>query len=100
MKGSYDKNCLSVDRFERKQSEEIPDFWRRDDPLLDETGKNVVTGGMFSHQRDWWALPNFIKALVGGYGSGKTLIGSKRIIALALVNAPCPVAIVDRKSVV
>jgi hypothetical protein len=47
---------------------------------------------MWKHQRDWWKLNNFVKALVGGYGSGKTLIGSKRLIASSLENAPCPVA--------
>lgn len=50
---------------------------------------------MFDHQRRWWDLPNFVKALVGGFGSGKTSIGGKRIISLALENAPAPVAVVS-----
>lgn len=46
---------------------------------------------MFNYQYRWWKLPNFIRAFVGGFGSGKTLMGSKRIISLALQNAPVPV---------
>lgn len=45
---------------------------------------------MFAPQREWWNLPNFIKLLVGGYGSGKTFAHCKRAIALALHNAPAP----------
>ena len=46
----------------------------------------VVKGGMFEHQRKWWHIPNFIKAMIAGYGAGKTLIGSKRAISLSLLN--------------
>ncbi len=38
------------------------------------------------HQRTWWDLPNFIKILVGGYGCGKTYIGSLRAIYLSYLN--------------
>lgn len=73
-------------RATRRRSDVTP-FWRREDPVLESgTGSTILTGGMWQHQRDWWNLPNFIKAMVAGYGAGKTLIGSKRAIALALAN--------------
>jgi hypothetical protein len=50
---------------------------------------------MFSHQSKFWEIPNFCKVLVGGYGSGKTLIGAKWIVSMALENAPCLVAAVS-----
>lgn len=61
-------------------------FWRKDIPLLE--GRNVIKGGMYPFQREWWDSEAFLKALVAGYGSGKTFIGSKRAIALAIQNAP------------
>ena len=94
-------NYVSFFQEDRKQ----PAFWRRDDPefkqvtgeLMPRTGTQVgapelIRGGMFKHQRDWWEATNFIKALVTGYGGGKTLIGAKRAIAMALYNYPSPVA--------
>lgn len=71
-----------------------PDFWRMDDPELDGAG-GIARGGMWSHQREWWDLPNFIKALVTGYGGGKTLALAKRMIWLALYNSPAPVMTVS-----
>jgi len=68
-------------------------FWCKEAPLIVD-GK-VKRGGMFDHQRTWWESKGFIKVLVGGYGSGKTLIGCKRLISLALQNAPCLVASVS-----
>ena len=69
-------------------------LWRYDEPLLD--GDNIVIrGGMWRHQQEWWSLPNFVKALVTGYGGGKTYIGAKRAIAAALTNAPVPFACVS-----
>jgi len=70
-------------------------FWRKEEPVLDPVNNAVLKGGMWLHQRRWWELPTFIKALVAGYGSGKTQIGAKRIIALALQNAPIPVGAVS-----
>lgn len=64
-------------------------LWREEDPEIDEYGE-IVKGGMFQHQRDWWHMDNFVKALIAGYGAGKTLIGSKRAVAVALHNAPAP----------
>lgn len=64
-----------------------------DDPVI-EAGR-VRRGGMSAEQREWWNLPNFIRLFVGGYGSGKTLTLCKRMIALALQNAPHPVLIVS-----
>ena len=39
------------------------------------------------HQRIWWDLPNFIKILVGGFGCGKTWVGSLRAIYLSYLNS-------------
>lgn len=69
-------------------------FWRMEDPVLDANGQ-VVCGGMFDHQREWWNLPNFIRGLVTGYGGGKTMALAKRMIALALENAPVTVVTVS-----
>lgn len=69
-------------------------LWRLSEPVLND--KRVVTrGGMWKPQRDFWELPNFIKVMVGGYGCGKTNVFGKRIISLALENAPYPVATVS-----
>lgn len=73
-------------------------FWRKEDPVLDDDGQ-VIKGGMWSHQRQWWDSRSYIKALVTGYGGGKTFIGAKRAISMALHNAneggPCPYMIVS-----
>ncbi|HEA68302.1 hypothetical protein LCGC14_1268430 [marine sediment metagenome] len=50
----------------------------------------IRKSSMLPAQRAWWDLPNFIKAMVGGYGSGKTYIGALRAIYLSYVNAPYP----------
>lgn len=68
-------------------------FWRQQTPVM--VGGVVVRGGMWEAQRTWWNLPNFVKVFVGGLGAGKTMIGCKRLITLALQNAPCPVAVVS-----
>lgn len=41
-------------------------------------------------QRKWWELPNFIRLLVGGYGSGKTYVGALRAIILSCYNQGLP----------
>lgn len=69
-------------------------FWLLDDPALDENGQ-IVQGGMWAHQREWWDLPNFVRGLITGYGGGKTFSLGKRMIALALHNAPVPVITVS-----
>jgi len=61
-------------------------LWRKEDPVLE--GTKVLKGGMFDYQRAWWESDAFLKALVAGYGSGKTFIGGKRAISLALHNGP------------
>lgn len=71
-----------------------PSFWRLDNPVLDDRGQ-VIVGGMWDHQREWRALPNFVKGLVTGYGGGKTMALGKRMIELALINAPVPVVTVS-----
>jgi hypothetical protein len=68
-------------------------FWRKEPPVFGQ-GKEITKGGMFAPQLEWWNLPNFIKVLVTGYGGGKSFILAKRMIGLALKNAPVPVAIV------
>ena len=55
----------------------------------------IVRGGMWPSQRAWWDLPNFVRLLVGGYGSGKSLQLCKRHMALAMVNAPVPTGLVS-----
>lgn len=75
---------------ERRQTQ----LWRTEDPVFSESGR-IIKGGMFPSQRAWWELPNFVRGFVGGYGSGKTRQLCKRMIALALHNAPAPVAIVS-----
>ena len=69
-------------------------FWRMDDPELNADGR-IVRGGMWQHQRDWWDMPNFVKALVTGYGGGKTMALAKRMIWLSLYNSPAPVMTVS-----
>ena len=69
-------------------------FWRLDVPEIAEGG-TIARGGMFTHQREWWELPNFIRGLVTGYGGGKTMALGKRMIWLALKNAPVPVVTVS-----
>lgn len=68
-------------------------FWRKESPVITDAG--LVTGGMWPKQLEWWDLPNFIRLFVGGYGAGKTNVISKRMIGLALINAPAPVACVS-----
>lgn len=68
-------------------------FWRRNDPEM--TDGRVSKGGMWPHQRAFWDLDTFFRVLVGGYGSGKTNIGAKWIISLALQNSGVPVATVS-----
>lgn len=91
----FEQACSVVDR---PQANTVPNvtrpFWLTSPPLFDDA-RRIVRGGMFEHQAAFWNLPTFIKTLVGGYGSGKTNIGCKRIISLALENAPCPVATVS-----
>lgn len=70
------------------------EFWGKQEPVLNTEG-DVVRGGMWPNQKLWWELPNFIKAYIGGYGAGKTFIGAKRAISLALTNTGVPGAAVS-----
>lgn len=63
-------------------------FWRKDDPVI--VDGQVIKGGMFKHQRDWWNSPSYIKVMVAGYGAGKTASSAKRAISLALHNNGSP----------
>lgn len=64
-------------------------FWRKEPPIFNDDG-TLIMGGMFDHQFDWWHLPNFIKALISGYGGGKTFIAAKKGISLTLFNNGSP----------
>lgn len=66
-------------------------FWRKEAPGF-ENGV-VKLGGMFEHQRQFYDGEAFIRMLVMGYGGGKSLILCKRMLALAIHNAPVPCAI-------
>src|SRR5688572_11080731 len=74
-------------------------LWRTEDPVIEQVPGTerfrVVKGGLWPHQRAWWALPNFIRLLVGGFGSGKSEVISKWSLAAALHNAPVWSAIVS-----
>ena len=61
-------------------------LWREADPEFDDDGV-LIKGGMFAHQRDLWNMPNFIKAMVAGYGSGKSFTLGKRAISCTLHNS-------------
>lgn len=89
----FDQQCRSVDSSVDRKDSNQP-FWRLEDPIQDKDGK-ITTGGLFPHQREIWLSNSFTKVLVAGYGAGKTQVGCKRIIALALENAPCPVATIS-----
>lgn len=69
-------------------------MWRTADPILNKEN-DVVKGGMWPHQRSWWQAKEYIKALVTGYGGGKTFIGAKRSIALSLHNRGVPHLIIS-----
>lgn len=70
-----------------------PQFWRKDVPEV--VDGRVVKGGMWHHQRLWWEQDHFIRLLVGGYGSGKTLILCKWATAMSFVNSPYLVGLVS-----
>lgn len=89
-----DRAFAPIPRPLSRRGSQTPSFWRLEPPQLDSDGR-VKVGGMWPSQRAWWELPNFIKLLVGGFGSGKTRSGCKRIISSALENAPAPVAMVS-----
>jgi len=63
-------------------------FWRKEPPII--VDGDVLKGGMFDHQRKWWNSTAYIKALVAGYGAGKTGISAKRAIAVSLQNNGVP----------
>lgn len=74
------------------------DFWCQDLPIVEslESGdKRIIRGGLWASQKKFWDLPKekWIRIFVGGYGSGKTTILMKRMIALALLNSGIPTAL-------
>ena len=62
--------------------------WNTTPPIF--TDGVITTGGMWEPQRRWWQSTSFIKAMVAGYGSGKTNISGKRAISVALENHGIP----------
>jgi hypothetical protein len=64
-------------------------MWRTEDPVID-GDRNIIKGGMFAPQRQWYESKAYIRALVAGYGFGKTGISAKRSIAIALHNNGVP----------
>jgi len=50
----------------------------------------IKKANFLPHQTLWWDLETFIKLLVGGYGCGKTYIGSLRSIYLTYLNSGIP----------
>lgn len=68
-------------------------FWRKEEPVVEDG--QITQGGMWPTQRAWWEGTDPIKVFLGGYGAGKTFIGGKRIISLALENSGCPVGAVS-----
>lgn len=69
-------------------------FWSKNPPILNDEGE-VIAGGMWPHQLQWWDSPAFIRALVMGYGGGKTYIQAKRAIIMAWFNGPSPYMVVS-----
>lgn len=91
---SYSRSWDAVERpVQHKRSG--GSFWRMEEPVIRQTleGPEVIKGGMFQHQRDWWRSARFVAGLVTGYGGGKSLTLYKRAIASAIENAPVPVVI-------
>lgn len=75
-------------------------LFHTDRPVLGEVDpvtktKLILHPGMWPSQELWWNLPNRVRMLVAGFGLGKTRMLCQRMIYLALVNAPVPVAIVS-----
>lgn len=74
-------------------------LWRTEDPVLTEPNdkglRTVLKGGMWPKGREWWNLQNFVRLLVGGYGSGKTRQLCKWGISTACHNAPAWTVIVS-----
>jgi len=73
-------------------------FWRTEDPVIKnhkDGTVEIIKGGMWAHQRAIWESDSYMKALVGGYGSGKSITAIKRGIALSLENAGIPGMIVS-----
>jgi PBSX family phage terminase large subunit len=55
----------------------------------------IDSKGFIDHQKRFWDLQNYIKILVGGYGSGKTYIGALRLMYLSYLNQGIPVMYVS-----
>lgn len=89
---SWDKSQFKgLDLRPKKKLVKHKEFWRRADPIMDpDKARSVIKGGMWPDQRRWWELPDFFRVMVGGYGSGKTNIGGKWALSMALTNSGIP----------
>lgn len=90
----YDRDVTTAERSLPSVGGKNRSFWRKEPPELDEEGK-VVRGGMFPHQLKWWEMNTFVRGMVAGYAAGKTMIGGKRVISLALDNFGCMIGVVS-----
>lgn len=96
MSGFYENLVGAVNRVSEPLTKRP--FWRVDAPVVRRSfdGRiKVVKGGLLPSQREWWEAEARVRVIVGGFGSGKTMTLCKRMIALALENAPIPVATVS-----
>jgi len=73
----------------------VSSFWRLEEPIISETTGAVIMGGMWSAQLELWKSEHYVKAYLGGFGSGKSMILCKRAISLCLENAPVPIMIIS-----
>lgn len=92
----YHRNCSAAYRGLATKSD-VP-FWRLDEPTYIPREKGppkLLKGGMWPSQRAWWEAECKIRVIVGGFGSGKTWMLCKRMISLALENAPVECATVS-----
>lgn len=94
MSDSFEDALAAVPQPQPESIQEEGSLWTKSKVEVDHLGR-VIRGGMTDPQREAWELDTFVKAFIGGYGSGKTNWLCKRAIAAALQNAPAAVAVVS-----
>ncbi len=93
----FEEMCSAVTRDTAPAADKCP-FWRTEDPIVDFSdpeNPKLTHGGMWPSQRRWWEAKCKVRVIVGGFGSGKTMMLCKRMMSLALENSPVPVATVS-----
>lgn len=96
---AYDSIWARMPQLPSAVPEKPKTFWCKDlpefAPAANGEPPTITRGGMWAPQRLWWDMDakKWIRVFVGGYGSGKTNILCKRMIQLALENAPAPTAV-------